>query len=258
MSSAVEKSIKMAMSLSEETRQALLKTLEPSEDSKIEELLEERSKMSKNERKKVDRKLQKKDPKHPKRYTGAFFYYINSGSLKKVKENHPDLSHKDAMRLLGKEWADLPDASKQPFVDMETSDKARYEKEMETYVPSEGFKKKSPKDPNRRKKPCNAYIHFTKQRRPELAKTMDNQDIMAELGKEWKAMSEEDRKPFVKMAQKEKEAAQKANAAEKKTEERKTKEKKNKKREREEPETPEKPETPKQSTKKSKMTKTKQ
>jgi len=195
--------VKLARQLNDEHLKTILSTLEPTEESKIEELLEEAKSLSKADRKKLQKKLEKKDPNLPKRFIQAYLYYSKT-ELAKVKEADKDLSHQEAMKVVSTHWNALSDAKKKPFLEMEKKDRARYEQEMKDYTPSEGFTKKTLKDPNRVKKYSNAYIHFTRAKRPEL-QDMDSKEIMAEMGRLWKELSQEDRAPYYELASKEKE-----------------------------------------------------
>jgi HMG (high mobility group) box len=213
--------VKLARQLDDKHLQEILSTLQPTEDSKIEELLDEVMNLNAAERKKFEKKIEQKDPNLPKRFTGAYFYYSNA-ALSKVKEDNKDLTHQQAIKVVANQWNNLSDAEKKPFLKLEKKDRARYEQEMKDYTPSEGFTKKKAKDPNRIKKYSNAYIHFTREKRPELH-DIASKDIMAEMGKLWKALSEEDRVPYVEQAKAEKEAYEKKiSKAEKKREEKNT------------------------------------
>ena len=67
----------------------------------------------------------------------------------------------------------------------------------------------TPDDPNKPKRPVSAYLCFTSSRReqiavdqPELAKNVT--EMAKTLGKEWKELDEEARKPFIALAEKDK------------------------------------------------------
>ena len=69
-------------------------------------------------------------------------------------------------------------------------------------------KPKKPKDPKAPKKPLNSYIFFGKDKRDEIKKenpTLKSTEIMGELGKQWKGVSDKKKKKYTKLAEKDKE-----------------------------------------------------
>ncbi|OBS82840.1 hypothetical protein A6R68_23173 [Neotoma lepida] len=54
------------------------------------------------------------------------------------------------------------------FEDMAKADKARYEREMKTYIPPKGETKKKFKDPNAPKRPPSAFFLFCSEYRPKF------------------------------------------------------------------------------------------
>ncbi|KAK2101232.1 High mobility group box 1 [Saguinus oedipus] len=54
------------------------------------------------------------------------------------------------------------------FEDMAKADKARYEREMKTYIPPKGETKKKFKDPNAPKRPPSAFFLFCSEYRPKI------------------------------------------------------------------------------------------
>ena len=76
-------------------------------------------------------------------------------------------------------------------------------------------KKKSKKDPNRPKKPMTAFLLFAGSRRGAIREAnpgMKVTEISKELGKEWRAMGDKQKKPFSKEAAKLKKAYEKEKA----------------------------------------------
>ena len=68
-------------------------------------------------------------------------------------------------------------------------------------------KKKRRKDPNAPKQVKTAYLYFAEKERMKIVQQspdMRPPDIMAELGVRWKALSEKNRKPYEKIAEKDK------------------------------------------------------
>lgn len=79
-----------------------------------------------------------------------------------------------------------------------------------------GKKTKKVRDPNKPKRSKNAFMFFSTAKRTEIKEAnpdMKSTDISKELGVLWKALSDEDKKPFELQAATEKEAYDKAMAA---------------------------------------------
>jgi len=73
-----------------------------------------------------------KDPNAPKRPLNAYMLY-SAEQRASLKEERPDLSHKDIMKALGEEWKALSDADKEKYVKMQEAQKAKYKVALETY-----------------------------------------------------------------------------------------------------------------------------
>jgi hypothetical protein len=99
------------------------------------------------------------------------------------------------------------------------ADKLRYQQEMATYVPMDeegGRKKKAKKDPNAPKRNMSAYFLYSVHARPQV-KT-DNPDasfgdIARLISKQFKALSDKERKKWDKKAVEDKERYQREMAA---------------------------------------------
>ena len=78
------------------------------------------------------KKKKKKDPSEPKRPTTAFFYYTSSIREEVTKAN-PGKSVGELSKIFGQMWADLPEADKKEFQEMNEKDKERYVKEMDEW-----------------------------------------------------------------------------------------------------------------------------
>ena len=79
-----------------------------------------------------------------------------------------------------------------------------------------GKKGKKVRDPNRPKRSKNAFMFFSAAKRAEIKEAnpdMKSTDISKELGVLWKALSDDDKKPFELLAANEKELYDKAMAA---------------------------------------------
>ena len=71
------------------------------------------------------------------------------------KTQHPDASvnFSEFSKKCPERWKTMSAKEKGKFEDMAKADKARYEREMKTYIPPKGETKKKFKDPNAPKRP---------------------------------------------------------------------------------------------------------
>lgn len=74
----------------------------------------------------------KKDKEAPKRAISAFFFY-NQERRETLKKEQPNLTNKEIISTMSKEWRELPDDKKKPYVEKAEKDKERYLKEKTDY-----------------------------------------------------------------------------------------------------------------------------
>ncbi|RMZ53437.1 hypothetical protein APUTEX25_004925 [Auxenochlorella protothecoides] len=74
----------------------------------------------------------KKDPRTPKKPSGAYIHYCKD-KRELLKQEHPSLSLGDMGREMGKRWQEETMEVKKPYFDMAARDKARYERELAAY-----------------------------------------------------------------------------------------------------------------------------
>lgn len=117
--------------------------------------------------KKRKSRKKKKDPNKPKRNMSACFLYFQA-FRPQVRAENPDAKFADIAHILSAQYKALSDKQKKKWEKKAEEDKARYMKEMETYVPPDdsdsddgGKKKKKKKDPNAPKRNKNAYLLFS-------------------------------------------------------------------------------------------------
>ncbi|XP_053417398.1 high mobility group protein B1-like [Nycticebus coucang] len=102
------------------------------------------------------------------------------------------------------------------FEDTAKADKARYEREMKTYIPPKGETKKKFKDPNASKRPPSASFLFCSECRPKIkgeypGLSIDN--VAKKLGEMWNNTAGDDKQLDEKKAAKLKEKYEKDTAA---------------------------------------------
>lgn len=142
----------------------------------------------------------KKDPNAPKRGKSSYIFFCVE-QREKIKKSHPEMEAKDIIKELGNRWKDLSDEKKVKYVKMAEEDKERFSHEMGNYTPPpESATSKKSSGP---KRGLTSYIFFCKDRRDTIKgenPEMSTKDITAELGRLWKSLSEEEKAPYVELA----------------------------------------------------------
>ena len=210
--------------LSDAGREAVLRKLtSTSEADKVARISAEIKEISPKELKELRRLVERsrrvpKDPNRPKGASGPYIFF-STQEVSRLKSEDDSLSHKDATRLAGSRWKALTEEEKEPFRQKAAEDKARFEREMANYTPSEEYvddrkTKKRRKPEGAPKGACNAYIFFSVDKRKELvAGGMTEKQAISEAGKQWKAMTAEQRRPFNEKAAADKARYERENAA---------------------------------------------
>jgi hypothetical protein len=177
---------------------------------KTEELIEAEKEVEKTVTEFKGEKKLKRDPDAPKGAKNAFIFFC-SDNRDEVKEENPTVKMKDITKKLGEMWKEVDEDLKGEYQEKAKQDKERYEKELETYIPKDGYK--NPKDKKKGKVKSNApkrvrsaYLFFCKENRQEVASTcLKNTDILKKLGEMWKELSDKKKKKYVKMSDEDKE-----------------------------------------------------
>jgi len=157
-----------------------------------------------------------KDPTKPRGKMSSYAYFVQT-CREEHKKKHPEASVNFAefSKKCSERWKVLKTMSpkeKGKFEDLAKLDKARYEREMKSYIPPKGEKKKRFKDPNAPKRPPSAFFIFCAEYRPKVKGEQPGAtigDVAKRLGEMWNGTSSEDKVPFEKKAAKLKEKYEK-------------------------------------------------
>jgi len=128
--------------------------------------------------------------------TNAFQQYVAE-----FRTKNPTVGHRDVFREAGKEWKEMDEEARQPYVERAETEKARLQKEFEEEI------KANPLPPNlqaKQKKPKklrpatrSGYILFGAHWREKLNKEdLKGQPAMKAIGAAWKALSAGKQKKF--------------------------------------------------------------
>jgi len=170
----------------------------------------------------------KADPNRPKRPTTCYMYF-NKDRRAKIQAANPDVKFGDIARLVAEEYKATSAEDMEQYNELAATDKARYQKAMEGYTPPSessdsdsysdsinrdtatakkrklALKKKNnrnKKDPNAPKKPLSSYMFFNKHMRAKLKEknpSLTFGELGALVGKEFKALDDDQLGEYKKM-----------------------------------------------------------
>ena len=146
----------------------------------------------------------KRDPTAPKRAKTAYIFFCAAHRERVKKELGDDASATDVIRALGVKWNELKASKKAAdkkqlatYEHLATDDSTRYEREMEAYVPSEGYESRRKKGRTGPKRAVSAYLYFCEHHRSLVKKEhpeMKSSEITARLGQMWNDLKADDKR----------------------------------------------------------------
>ncbi|XP_062043113.1 high mobility group protein B1-like [Lepus europaeus] len=159
----------------------------------------------------------KGDPKKPRGKMSSYAFFVQT-CREEHKKKHPDASvnFSEFSKKCSERWKTMSAKEKGKSEDMAKADKARYEREMKTYIPPTGETKKKFKDPNAPKRPPSAFFLFCSEYRPKIKGEhpgLSIGDVAKKLGEMWNNTAADDEQPYEKKAAKLKEKYEKDVAA---------------------------------------------
>ncbi|CAO2622734.1 High mobility group protein B1 [Lemmus lemmus] len=136
----------------------------------------------------------KGDPKKPRGKMSSYAFFVQT-CREEHKKKHPDASvnFSEFSKKCSERWKTMSAKEKGKFEDMAKADKARYEREMKTYIPPKGETKKKFKDPNAPKRPPSAFFLFCSEYRPKIKGEhpgLSIGDVAKKLGEMWNNTAE--------------------------------------------------------------------
>ncbi|KAM6985608.1 high mobility group protein B1a [Aplochiton taeniatus] len=158
-----------------------------------------------------------KDPTKPRGKMSSYAYFVQT-CRGEHKKKHPEASvnFSEFSKKCSERWKTMSAKEKGKFEDLAKLDKVRYEREMTSYIPPKGEKKKRFKDPNAPKRPPSAFFIFCADYRAKVKSETPGLtigDIAKKLGEMWNGTSAEAKQPYEKKAAKLKEKYDKDIAA---------------------------------------------
>jgi len=131
------------------------------------------------------------DPMRPKRPASAWVHFLSD-----FRKKNTELPGKDVMGSASKEWKLMTSLQKKPFQDKYDAAKKVYDVDQDAYVKS-GQKEAWRRDPEKPKKPLSAFFQFLSGYRTKNA-SLKPTEIAKLAGAIWKDMNAEQKKPYEK------------------------------------------------------------
>nr|XP_035146886.1 high mobility group protein B1-like [Callithrix jacchus] len=144
----------------------------------------------------------KGDPKKPRDKMSSHAFFAQT-CQEEHKKTHPDASvnFSEFSKKCSERWKTMSAKEKGKLEDRAKADKARYEREMKTYISPKGETKKKFKDPNAPKRPPSAFFLFCSEYRPKIKgehPSLPIGDVVKKLGEMWNNTAADDKQPYEK------------------------------------------------------------
>ncbi|KAJ8382957.1 hypothetical protein SKAU_G00037350 [Synaphobranchus kaupii] len=158
-----------------------------------------------------------KDINKPKGKTSSYAFFVKTCREEhKIKSPGTSVNFAEFSKKCSERWRGLSAKDKGQFEDRAKVDKARYDREMQSYIPPKGSKKRKMKDPNAPKRPPSAFFVFCAEHRATLKGEHPGitiGEIAKKLGEMWARQTPKDKSPFEQKAAKLREKYEKDVAA---------------------------------------------
>ncbi|XP_052018665.1 high mobility group protein B1-like [Apodemus sylvaticus] len=146
----------------------------------------------------------KGDPKKLRDKMSSYAFFVQT-CWEEHRKKHPDASvnFSEFSKKCSERWKTMSAKEKGKFEDMAKADKARYEREMETYIAHKGETKQKFKDPSVPKRSPYAFFLFCSEYHPKIKGEHPGLyigDVAKKRGEMWNNTAADDKKPCEKAA----------------------------------------------------------
>jgi high mobility group protein B1 len=152
------------------------------------------------------------DANKPKGRMTSYAYFVQT-CREEHKKKHPGetVVFSEFSKKCAERWKIMSDMEKKRFTDMADRDKKRFEHEMQDYTPPKGAKggkrRKAKKDPNAPKRSLSAFFWFCNDERARVKASNPEYgigDVAKVLGKMWSEASQDTKRKYEAMAERDK------------------------------------------------------
>lgn len=133
-----------------------------------------------------------------KKPISAYVFYCSKNRTL-IKNENPDATFKEVMQLVDQKWKNLDDPERKEYLDLAAEDKKRYAQQSQ-----------KPEKKVAAKRPPTAYLLFSQSIRQSIKSAhpgLTIGEVSKKISESWKALSEEERTPFLEQAAAYKKAA---------------------------------------------------
>lgn len=137
-----------------------------------------------------------KDPNAPKKWKTSYIFFC-SEQRELLRNQNQKYKTTEITSKLADMWKKLSPSERVKYEELSNKDKERYNEEKTTYSSPEEFKKK---EKPLIKRPTTSYMYFCMDERVNIKNenpTMSAKEITSQLGKRWRILTEEQKKPYI-------------------------------------------------------------
>jgi len=143
----------------------------------------------------------RKAPQAPKRFRSSYIFFFEANEKRIKTELGVHASAPEVSKRVGELWRTLTEGERKHWENEAAKDMERFMNEKATYTgPWQLPQKRAKKDPTAPKRNSSAFLLYSKKKRSELRKSnpgMKNTEISGLLGKLWRSMPAEEKRPHV-------------------------------------------------------------
>lgn len=144
---------------------------------------------------------------HPKKSLTAYTLFVKI-KRKELQEKFPEATTPELMKEIGRQWKNITPDEKEWYQNMALKDKDRYKREINEMNRIKEYHNIDSCDLKKPKKCLSSYMIFVRDTRSKVTQEfpdMNALDVMKEVGRRWQNISEEDKKSFQTLADRDKE-----------------------------------------------------
>jgi ABC-type transporter MlaC component len=146
----------------------------------------------------------------PRGKTSPYGFFVKM-CYEEHKKKYPNenVQVTEISKKCSEKWKTMSPSEKQRFYELASKDAERYQAEIAAFGGEDAMRKRkrAKKDPNAPKRALSAFFFFSQIKRPEVQQAHPEHkvgQIAQEMGKMWKALTEQEKKKYEEMASRDK------------------------------------------------------